>query len=110
MVNLNQGRGNQRVYKLNTIPVVNNGEKKNVCGESGNEECRINDKENARYKMRGYTPKCSLGSISGRISGSEVKDNQGNIIIEGYQNLCDKSKLRILLLVIIIIIAIYCLS
>ena len=60
--------------------------------------------------MRGYTPKCSLGSISGRISGSEVKDNQGNIIIEGYQNLCDKSKLRILLLVIIIFIAIYCLS
>lgn len=102
----------KRVYKLNTIPVVNNGEKKNVCGESGNGECRINreSKENARYKMRGYTSKCSLGSISGRISGSEVKDNQGNIIIEGYQNLCDKSKLRILLLILIIFIAIYCLS
>lgn len=101
----------KRVYKIDTIPIKMNGENKNVCGEDGKSECRVDreSEDDIKYKMRAFTPKCNLGSTFGLKSGSEVKDDSGNDVIEQYENLCDNSKLRILLLILIICIIIYCL-
>ena len=88
----------KRVYKLDTIPITNKGEKIYVCGEDGKSECRV-DRENEgdiKYKMRYSKPTCNNGSITGKVSK----------VIEQYENLCDNSKLRILLLILIIFLII----